>query len=229
MSGAFSGTRILDFTQGVAGPMATMLLADLGADVLKVEPPGGDRMKDAPGYLCWNRNKRIATLDLHTAAGLAEARRLLAAADVAVFDQRPGELERLGLDAATLSNANPRLLHAWMPPYGATGRWSQLPPDELLLTAVSGVADMQLSFEEQPVALVTPQVSYGHALITANAIAAGLVERHRSGRGQAITISGLHGVSAIETGAVDAPGVIRIARGSLGGVPNYRLYQCADG
>lgn len=230
MAGAFSGIRILDFTQGVAGPMAAMLLADMDADVLKVEPPGGDRLRDHPGYLCWNRNKRITTLDLATYGGLREARRLLAVADVAVFDARPGELERLGLDASTLLRDNPRLLHAWLPPYGTEGRWSQLEHDELLLGAVSGIAFMQMSFEEQPVALVTPQISYGHAVAAANAIAAGLLERAKSGTGQAVRISGLNGMAAIETGgAVNAAGVIRMSRGSLGGSPNYRLYQCADG
>lgn len=230
MAGAFSGIRILDFTQGVAGPMATMLLADMDADVLKVEPPGGDRMREHPGYLCWNRNKRITTLDLASYDGLREARRLLAIADAAVFDARPGELERLGLDASTLLRDHPRLLHVWMPPYGTEGRWSQLEHDELLLSAVSGVAFMQMSFEEQPVALVTPQISYGHAVATANAIASGLLERAQSGQGQAVRVSGLNGVASIETGgAVNAAGVIRMARGSLGGSPNYRLYQCADG
>ncbi|MCK9518468.1 MAG: CoA transferase [Dehalococcoidia bacterium] len=231
MAGPFADLRIVDFSQGVGGPLATMLFADLGADVLKVEPPAGDRAKDEPGYLCWNRNKRLTTLDLHTYEGLREARRLVAAADVAVFDVLPGELERLGLDATTCLAANPRLIHAWLPPYGTEGRWSHLPPDELLLTAVSGVAAMQYSFEDQPIALVTPQVGYAQGTITANGIAAALWERTRSGKGQAITVSGLHAVSSIESGgAVSAEGMMRLGgRSSRGGVPHYRLYECADG
>ncbi len=229
MTYAFSGVRILDFTQGVAGPLGAMHLADFGADVLKIEPPVGDRMGAHPGYLTWNRNKRVVTLDLETYAGLRDAKTLIGAADVAVFDAQPGRLERLGLDGTTLTAQHPRLLHVSMPSFGEKGRWSQLPPDELLFQAVSGVAFMQMSFEDQPVALVTPQVGYGHAAILANGIAAGLLERARSGRGQAVVISGLHGLAGVEAGAVSANRVIRMARSSRGGAPNYRLYRCADG
>ena len=228
---AFSGIRIIDFSQGIAGPMATMLLGDLGAEVIKVEPPGGDRMKDHPGYLCWNRNKQIVTLDLHAFAGLSAARSLLATADVAVFDWLPGELERSGLDAVTARAANPALLHAWFPPYSPHGRWSQLPPDEALLSAVSGVSWLQMSYEDRPTYLVTPQVQYGQAMIGAGVLASALVERAKSGQGQALTVSGLHGVSAVESGGtIRAADMFRMGgRGSRGGVPNYRLYECADG
>src|SRR5215217_7814388 len=79
---AYGGVRIADFSQGLAGPMAAMLLGDFEAEVVKVEPPGGDRRKDHPGYLAWNRNKQVLTLDLQTAEGLAAARELIAGADV---------------------------------------------------------------------------------------------------------------------------------------------------
>ncbi|MGH2611178.1 MAG: CoA transferase, partial [Tepidiformaceae bacterium] len=228
---ALAGIRIIDFTQGVAGPLATMLLSDFEADVLKVEPPGGDRAKGEPGYLCWNRNKRITTLNLHTYDGLAAARKIIADADVAVFDAHPGELERMGLDAATLRAAHPSLIHAWMPPYGTEGRWSQLPPDELLLSAVSSVAFQQASYNDQPVYLVTPQIAYGHGVLAAGSIAAALYERAQTGEGRALTVSGLHGVSGVESGGIMRAGeVFRFGSGtSRGGVPNYRLYECADG
>ncbi|MDZ7728701.1 MAG: CoA transferase [Dehalococcoidia bacterium] len=228
---AFSGIRVLDFTTGISGPMATMFLADFGADVVKVEPPSGDPLCGDPGYLCWNRNKQRLVLDVHTYDGLHAARELIAGADVAVFDQHPGELERLGLDGATLLDANPRLLHAWLPAYGHAGRWSQLPVHDALLSAVTGAAFMQFSWDGVPVHLVTPQVSYGHALAAADALAAGLYERARSGLGQALEVNGLHGFSVIQSGsALRAGEVMRMrARGARGGVPNYRLYECADG
>ncbi|MEX2080638.1 MAG: CoA transferase [Dehalococcoidia bacterium] len=229
---AFEGARVLDFTQGIAGPLATQLLADFGADVVKVEPPAGDRMRDQPVYLTLNRNKRVITLDLARYEGLREARRLIASADAAVFDSAPGELERLGLDATSALAANPTLLHAWLPPYGRHGRWSQLPPDDALLQAVSGVSFCQSRYnQDQPVFLTTPQCTYGHGLMAATAIAAGLYERHRTGRGRAISVSGLEGVAAVHSFAfVRTPDVIRMAgRDSRGGVPNYRLYQCKDG
>src|SRR5436190_4977699 len=121
---AYKGVRIADFSQGIAGPMAAMVLGDFEAEVVKVEPPGGDRMKDKPGYLAWNRNKQIVTLDLETPDGLAAAKALAAGADVAIFDAIPGVLERLELDGETLTAANPGLVHAWMPPFGTEGRWS---------------------------------------------------------------------------------------------------------
>ncbi len=230
MAGAFDGVRVLDFTQGIAGPMACMNLADHGAEVIKIEPPGGDRMKDHPGYITWNRNKQRLVLDLHRYEGLHAARALLATADAAVFDHRPGELERLGLDAGTVCAQHPALLHVWMPPHGTEGRWSQLPPDDALLAAVSGVAFMQYSYADQPIHLVTPQASYGHAITATTAMAAGLFERAQSGRGQALVVSGLHGVSAIESGgAIRAGEVFRMgSNSSRGGIPNYRLYECAD-
>ncbi len=232
MASAYSGLRNLDFTQGIAGPMACMLLSDFEAEVIKVEPPGGDRLKQDPGYLAWNRNKQVVSLDLASYAGLRAAKDLIATADVAVFDSPPGELERRGLDATTLAAAHPGLLHACLPPYASRGRWSQLPPSEGLLQAVSASAWMQYSYEDRPTCLVTPQCSYGHALIAAAQLAAAIFERARSGRGQALTVTGLDGIAAIQSGgAIMASEVFRLGgrRGSRGGVPNYRLYRCADG
>ena len=228
---AFSGIRIIDFSEGIAGPMATMLLGDLGAEVIKVESPAGDRMKDHPGYLTWNRNKQVVTLDIHQFAGLSAARSLLATADVAVFDSHPGELERSGLDSVTVRATNPALLHAWFPPYSPLGRWSQLPPNEAMLSALTAVSWLQSSYIERPTYLVTPQVSYGHAMIGAGAIAAALVEREKSGEGQSMVVSGLDGVAAVESsGTIRAADMFRMGgRGSRGGVPNYRLYECSDG
>src|SRR5688572_20801865 len=90
---AYKGVRIADFSQGVAGPMAAMLLGDFEAEVVKVEPPGGDRWKDHPGWLAFNRNKQVVSLDLETPEGLAAAKALIAGADVAIFDHAPGKLE----------------------------------------------------------------------------------------------------------------------------------------
>ena len=228
----YAGVRVLDFTGGVAGPMGCGLLAQFGADVVKVEPPAGDRMAAHPGYLAWNCNKRRLVIDLETPGGLAAARALLAEADVAVFDAPPGGLERLGLDGETLTRDHPRLVHLWVPMFGTTGRWSTVPPAESLMQAVSGVAWAQSSWEDVPVHLVTPQVAYGHAQAIAAAAAAALFERSRSGLGQAVVCSGVHGMAAVQSGgAIRAEGVMRIVggRGTRGGSPNYRLYRCADG
>ncbi len=191
--------------KGVAGPMAAMLMADFAADVVKIEPPRGDRLKDHPGYLAFNRNKRVVTLDLDRADDLRRARELIAAADVVQFDHAPGVLERLRLDAPTLTAAHPSLVHAWMPPYGTQGAWSQLPPHHSLLTALSGVAFRQGAYGDQPVHLILPLVWYGQAVTGAAAIGAALFERTHSGLGQAVTVSGLHGVAEV-TGPVRGAG-----------------------
>jgi crotonobetainyl-CoA:carnitine CoA-transferase CaiB-like acyl-CoA transferase len=123
------------------------------------------------------------------------------------------------------------LLHAWLPPYSPLGRWSQLPPDDGLISALGSVSDLQLSYEDRPVHLVTPQVSYAHGMLAAGAIASGLLERTRSGEGQSLVVSGLHAIASVESGGtIRSADMIRMAsRSSRGGVPNYRLYQCGDG
>jgi crotonobetainyl-CoA:carnitine CoA-transferase CaiB-like acyl-CoA transferase len=226
---AYRGVRLVDFSQGVAGPMAAMLLGDLEAEVVKVEPPGGDRLKDHPGYLAWNRNKQIVTVDLETPEGLATAKALIAGADVALFDHAPLQLEAVGLDAAALTAAHPGLIHAWMPPYGATGEWSDLPAHHSLLAGLTGVAFRQGAWSDQPIHLVIPIGWYAQAVLGAGAIGAALYERSRSGRGQAVVVSGLHG-------ALEAAPPARILgepplpRGTPPGAnPRYRLYQGSDG
>jgi crotonobetainyl-CoA:carnitine CoA-transferase CaiB-like acyl-CoA transferase len=226
---AYRGLRIVDFSQGVAGPMAAMLLGDFEAGVVKVEPPGGDRLKDHPGYLAWNRNKQVVTLDLETAEGLAAAKALIAGADVALFDAAPGRLEALGLDGPTLGAAHPSLIHAWMPPYGTTGAWSELPAHHSLLAGLTGVAFRQGAWGDQPIHLVLPIAWYSQAVLGAGAIGAALYERTRSGLGQSLTVSGLHG-SAEAAPPSRILGEPPLPRGSPPGAnPRYRLYQCADG
>ncbi|HZZ36194.1 MAG TPA: CoA transferase, partial [Caulobacteraceae bacterium] len=117
---AFRGLRVLDFSQGLAGPMAGMLLADFGAQVLKVEGPDGDRMGHHPGHLMWNRGKARVGLDIAAPKDRTRIHALIAGADVAIFDAGPGVLEPLGLDGASLTAQHPRLVHVWTPPYGTS-------------------------------------------------------------------------------------------------------------
>ncbi len=231
MPGALDGVRILDFTQGLAGPMACMLLADLVADVIKIEPPTGDRLADQPGYLCWNRNKRRIALDLEKQTDLGAVRELLATADAAVFDDSLEGRERLGLDAAALHQHHPTLLCCELPHWGAPGWWSDLPVDDTLLWGLGGGAFAQFSWEDVPVQLVTPQLGYAHAMLAAGVIAAGLYERERSGLGQRIEVSGVHALASIQSGTAlraNDPNRRR-ALGARGVAPHYKLYQCADG
>ncbi len=226
---AFAGVRVVDVSQGLAGPMATMMLADFGAEVIKVEPPGGDRIAARPGYLTWNRGKSRTVLDLSSDADLASVADLVAAADVAVFDHAPGHLESLGLDAATLTARNPRLIHLWVPPYGVSGPWSHLPEHHAMLAGLTGTAFRQGSYAHQPIWHIMPMLHHGQAVMAAAAVGAALKDRHRTGLGQAVRVSGAHGNAEVAgpVGLLDAPGMMQ--GHPLGGSASYRLYQCADG
>ena len=227
---AFAGIRVLDFSSHFAAAMAAMHLGDLGADVFKVDPDTEAHGRNKPGYLAWNRNKRLVVLDLERSQDLAVAQRLIADADVALFDAPPGALERLGLDGATLTQEHPQLIHTWAPPYGETGRWSSLPAAHNLLTALTIISTGQSSYSGAPVHLVAPQAYYGQANCLATAIAAALFEHARSGRGQSVVVSGLHGAAQVMPSTqFGQQRAATIWGAPLGGAPNYRLYQCADG
>jgi crotonobetainyl-CoA:carnitine CoA-transferase CaiB-like acyl-CoA transferase len=114
MAGALDGVRVIDFGQYIAGPMTGMLLADQGADVVKVDPPGGPRW-DSPANATYNRGKRSIVLDLKDSNDLESARRLVAGADILVENFRPGVMDRLGLGAETMLAANPGLVYCSMP------------------------------------------------------------------------------------------------------------------
>ena len=226
---AFEGLRVVDVSQGLAGPMACMLLADFGAEVVKVEPAGGDRIAHSPGYLTWNRGKARITLDLDHPGGLTRLEELIAGADVAVFDHAPGRLEALGLDATTLGALHPRLIHLWVPPFGVSGPWSHLPEHHGMLAGLTGVAFRQGSYADQPIWLILSMVLHGQAVMAASAAAAAVKDRFRTGLGQAVVVSGAHGNAEIAgpVGLLDSPGMVQ--GHPLGGSVSYRLYQCADG
>ena len=232
MGDAYDGIRVLDCTEGIAGPTATMHLADFGADVLKVETPAGDRLRDEPGYLCWNRNKRFSRLDAGDYRDLSELRRLIAAANAVVFDWPAAELERLGLDATSLRAGRPELTYAWMPPYSQRGRWAHLPAEPCLLAAVSGVADFHRATEDRPVLPVVPILAYTQGALGAAAVAAGLLARRRDGCGRSAVITGLHAVGAMQAAVtVDAPGISSPGMRKVGmaSLANYAPYRCSDG
>lgn len=229
MAGAYAGVRVLDFSQGVGGPLAAALLADFDAEVIKVEGPEGDWTADQPGYLAWNRNKSKISLDLGDPAQRQAAKALIATADVVIFDHAPGVLEAMGLSADDCLNLNPAVIHAWTPPYGTTGRYSRLPADHALLTAMTGIAFRQASQKDQPVQLVTPLAWYCQAIMAASAIGAALIERQESGRGQGVVISGLHGAAEA---LAPAAGPVRRPSGPgypQGASASFKLYECGDG
>jgi crotonobetainyl-CoA:carnitine CoA-transferase CaiB-like acyl-CoA transferase len=226
---AYENLRVVDFTQGVAGPMAAMLLGDLGAEIVKIEPPEGDPLQTQPAYLALNRNKQVLTLDLATASGEETARALIAGADVAIFDAGPTRMAASGFNREWLAETCPMLISAWMPPYGTEGPWSDLPPHHNLLAGLAGGAWRQGAISDQPVHLIGPAGWYGQGVMGTVAIGAALLERNRSGLGQHVTISGLHGfaLTAGPSRILSLPPMTRSV--PLGANPRYRLYRCADG
>jgi crotonobetainyl-CoA:carnitine CoA-transferase CaiB-like acyl-CoA transferase len=227
-AGPFAGVRVLELTRGIAGRTAGMLLADLGADVVRASDDRPDNERD-PGGLCWDRGKVLAPLD---GTSTSELRRLAAAADVLLTDLRPAELAGHWASPGDALAASPRLVHAWLPPYAARGRWSDLPDDPLLLAAVGGFADHFPAVADVPVAPVVPTVSYIQGAVGAAAIAAALVGRGADGPGRRVTVSGLHAIAATQASmmmtAEDGTAILSAGKRAPG-APNYRGYRGSDG
>jgi crotonobetainyl-CoA:carnitine CoA-transferase CaiB-like acyl-CoA transferase len=136
--GVLTGTNVLDLSWGVAGPMATMLLADQGAAVTKIEPPSGDPFSGLSGYAVWQRGKRNAQLDLGDGDDRVTFLRLVAGADVVVESFAPGTTERLGIDYDTLRAVNPRLVYCSITGYGSDGPLADRPGYDALVAARTG-------------------------------------------------------------------------------------------
>jgi crotonobetainyl-CoA:carnitine CoA-transferase CaiB-like acyl-CoA transferase len=230
MTTAYQGLRVLDASAGIAGAMAAMYLADQGADVVRVLPAEAGLAGRDPGFLCWDRNKRLCLLDASRTGDNAELRRLVAAADVAVFDQRPADLVRRSLTATDLRADHPALVHLWLPMHGLGDPWADLPADPLLGDALSSASGEHGSYDGGAVALVTPLAHYAHGALGAAAAAAALWSRNRTGRGREVVVTGLQAAVAMQaTILVDAPGMIRPRQRGGGNAPQFRLYACADG
>ena len=148
MPGALAGLRVLDLSWGVAGPMTAMLLADSGADVTKIEPPGGDPFRAQLGYRVWQRGKRSAALDLKGAGDRAAFLALAKHADVLVESFAPGSSARLGVDYATLAAANPRLVYCSITAYGRNNPHANRPGWDALVAARTGLHFEQRGWPE---------------------------------------------------------------------------------
>ena len=232
MAGPFADLRVLDIAEGIGGPMAAWLFAELGADVLKVEPLQGDRLRGSPAFHVLNRSKRGVAIDLTASAGQARLAPLLRAADVAVVGGAPSSYATRGLDAERLRTLNDQLIVVQVPSYGSRGPLQDLPEDETLLAALSGLLSLQWSYRPGPVALTIPVAGYAHGLMTANAIAAALLAREAVGVGQVVECSGLGGAYAFESGSFvfgEEVSIIATSGDPKGRVPPYGLYQAADG
>jgi crotonobetainyl-CoA:carnitine CoA-transferase CaiB-like acyl-CoA transferase len=211
MPGPLDGYRIVDLTSMVSGPSATMLLADQGADVIKVEnPQGGDHTRAAANrrngysasFLNNNRNKRSIVLDLKTPAGADVLRRLIAGADVFIQNFRAGVIDRMGFGEAAVRALAPEIVYASISGFGEQGPFASKPVYDPLVQALSGLATVQAgSDQERPrlVRTILPDKLTG--IVAAQAITAALLARERTGQGQHVRLAMLDAVVAFLWGS----------------------------
>ncbi len=199
MAGPFSGVRIIDLTTMISGPLATMTLADQGADVIKVESPGGGdygrhvatrRNGFSASFVNNNRNKRSIVLDLKKREGIEVFEQLVAEADVVVQNFRPGVATRMGLGEEHVRHINPAIVYVSICGFGFEGPYAQKPVFDPLIQAVSGLTTVQAgSDEERPRLVRTILPDKLTAIQASQAIAAALFARERTGVGQHVTLS----------------------------------------
>jgi alpha-methylacyl-CoA racemase len=237
--GALHGLKVVDLTRYIPGPYCTMLLGDLGADVVKVEePPLGDptRLLPPPGeeqgvvFESLNRNKRSLLVDLRTDGGREVVRRLAQRADVLVEGFRPGVLERRGLGAEALCAANPRLVYCSLTGWGPEGPLAGRAGHDVTYLARAGLLASTRDQAGDPVIPGTPVADMAGALAAFGAILAALHARAQTGRGQLVETSLFAAALALMT----APLERTLAGGGgltelSGAYPNYRVYRCRDG
>ena len=198
MAGALDGVRILDLATMVAGPVATMMLADQGADVIKVESPHGDLMRHFSrgrngmnaAFLSCNRNKRSLAVDLKSAEGLEIIKKLIATAQVLVHNFRPGIAERIGLGEDVIRAIRRDIVYVSITGYGESGPYAKQRAYDPVIQAMSGLADIQRDRDTgRPRMVRTIIADYTTALTAAQAITAALFARERTGEGQHVRLS----------------------------------------
>ena len=197
-AGPLEGIRVIDLTRVLAGPFATQTLGDLGAEILKIEPPGGgDETRRFPPFIAGeshyflgiNRNKKSLVIDLQQRAGAEILRRLAGQADILVENYRPGVMERLGLGYDTLGALNPRLIYCAISGFGLTGPLRDKPSFDIVTQALSGALSINGERGHLPVKLGIPLGDMVGGVFGPIAILAALNERAQTGRGRLIDIS----------------------------------------
>ena len=198
-AGPLRGVRVLDLSWGVAGPIGVLLLAELGADVIKVEPPGGDPFRRQPGYHVWNRSRRSMVLDLKADEGREVFLRLCRGADVLVETFSPGTMDRLGLSYADVSQRFPRLVFCSVPGYPPGHRFADRPGWDATVQARSGMQSEQPGWRPGPIYLHFPAPSMAACFLLASGVLSALIRREATGRGQHVQTSLYQGVLAYTT------------------------------
>jgi len=241
-----SGVRVADFTRVLTGPFCTMLLADLGADVIKIEPPGGDdtrawgppfqqsgQGRESSYFLSVNRGKRSVQLDLKTPDGLDAARAVIGSADILVENFRPGTLDRFGLGWDALHALHPRLIYGAVSGFGQSGPYRDRAGYDVIAQGMGGLMSYNGEEGRPPVRVgVAVADVFAGSLIT-QALLAALYAREKTGRGQRVDVNLLEGVIALGTSQVSrylAAGEIPAPMGNdHRSIVPYGTYPCGDG
>ena len=232
------GIRIIDFTQVMMGPVATQMLADYGADVIKIERPAGDLSRTAfpndpagllgPVFCSLNRNKRSVVLDLRKAEERQVVLDLVRTADVVVNNFRAGVMERLGFGWEDLSKLNPRIIYAVGTGYGLEGPYAHKGGQDVLAQAMSGVMHRR-SNDDQPLAVhATTFADYSAGMHMVQGVLLALMQREKTGRGQRVAVSLLDSMLAAQT----QEGTAHLMRGrevNWGAMPLSGVFETSDG
>lgn len=243
MTGPLDGLKVLDLSRYLPGPFTTQLLADAGAEVIKIEEPGGElgRMLPpqigglSPRYCSVNRNKRCVTIDLKKPEGRDIFMKLALNADVVVEQFRPGVMDRLGLGYEALKRINEEIIYCSITGYGLTGPWRDRAGHDVNYLSTAGVSGLMAGRSGEPV-LPAVQVAdvAGGSLYAVIGILMALLARTRTGRGQLCDISMMDGalsLLAYTIGEWSGKGSLPVPGGELltGGCAMYNVYRCGDG
>ncbi len=236
-----AGVRVVEFCSTASGPFSTMLLSDMGAEVVKIEPPAGDGLRQWPplnegyseNFASLNRNKRSVVLNLKDPVDAALARQLILESDVVVENNRPGVMDRLGLGWAAMSAEKPQLLYCSISAYGQTGPRAGEGGFDLTIQAASGVMSVTGEPDGPPVKCGVPLVDFASGLYAAFSIAAMLVQVRAGGRGAHIDIPMFGctlGIAALQTSEYFGKGESPVKLGSAHprNAP-YQAYHAQDG
>ena len=239
---ALHGIRVLDFTHFVAGPWATSLLGDFGADVIKIERPGDgdgsrhlDQVFDAgmsSYFIGMNRSKRSFAINLHSEAGRAAMHRLLATADVVIANYRPGVMERLGLGYAAVAQRYKRLIYVSITAFGPEGPLAAAPAMDIVVQAVGGVMGLTGDPSSGPVKVGAPIADFVGAYMAFSAVALGLYVRQVQGIGQRIDINLVDGQVSLLANFIAGHAVTGQPEGPQGGghpqIVPYQIFATSD-
>jgi formyl-CoA transferase len=243
--GPLSGTRVVDLTRALAGPYCTLLLGDMGADVVKIEQPGsGDETRqwgppfidgESSYFMSVNRNKRSVTLDLKSDQGIDALRRLTKTADVLVENFRPGTMDRLGLSYEQASQLNPSLVYCSVSGFGQTGPRSRQPAYDAILQGMGGIQYLSGEQDGGPTRVGVPIADISAGMFAAYAVASALIWRERDPRrrGQFVDASMLGGQVALLTDQAGRYFATGVAPGRIGNrhasIAPYEMFKASDG